>query len=268
LSADDFVLTLWTNDVALARQADGADIQRIGVDLETFGKAERQRGLGTWISPHTEGDLSAIGAAVTRAELFVRVNPLNPDTPREVEAVLARGARTVMLPMVTCLTEAAEFATIVSGRAHIVLLIERREAVERLADLVQVAGVDEVHIGLNDLALSMGLANRWLVLAGDTVAKAAGCVRAAGLRFGFGGLGRAGDDSLPIPSDLVYAEYARTGATAALVSRSFHGSAAMALGAEVCRARQRLAYWRSRPAADLTAAHDELGRRAVRLTGW
>ena len=254
--------------MALARQADGADIQRVGVDLEWIGKFERQRGLGTWISPHTEDDLSAIGATLTRAALFVRVNPVNPDTPREVEAVLALGAHTVMLPMIASGREAADFAALVAGRAHIVLLVERREAVDRLDDLIRVNGIDEVHIGLNDLALSLGLPNRWLVLAGDIMAEASARVRQAGLRFGFGGLGRAGDDGLPIPSDLVYAEYARTGATAALVSRSFFASPDIDLAAEVARARERLAYWKNRPAEDLASAHAELGRRALQLTRW
>ena len=48
---DDVVLTLWTNDPALARRADDAGIDRVGIDLDRLGKAERQQGLNTGSRP-------------------------------------------------------------------------------------------------------------------------------------------------------------------------------------------------------------------------
>ena len=39
-----FRLTLWTADAALAARADAAGVDRIGVDLDRLGKAERQAG--------------------------------------------------------------------------------------------------------------------------------------------------------------------------------------------------------------------------------
>jgi hypothetical protein len=240
----------------------------VGVDLERLGKRDRQGGRGTWISPHTEHDLHAVGAALARASLFARVNPLNPRTRREVAAVLAAGAQVLMLPMVASRDQAARFVDLVAGRALVVLLVERVEALACLSALVAVAGVGEVHIGLNDLALSLGLSNRWLALADDRLVEAGICVRAAGLRFGLGGIGRVDDDRLPVPSDLVYAEYARTGARAALLSRSFFQSADMDLAAEVERSRRRLARWCATAPEHIAAAHAELGRRATQAAGW
>jgi 2-keto-3-deoxy-L-rhamnonate aldolase RhmA len=265
-----FVLTLWTADPALARSADAAGVDRIGVDLERLGKSRRQQGRGTWISPHTERDLERVRSALASARLFARINPVHAGTRREVEAVLAAGAEVLMLPMVAEAREAAHLVDAVAGRARVVLLVERVEALERLVELVAVDGVDEVHVGLNDLALSLGLPNRWLVLAGDAVADAGRRVREAGLRFGLGGIGRVDDRDLPVPADLVYAEYARTGATAALVSRSFLASVtgADALAAEVARARARLAAWRGRSPAELDAAHAELARHARLAPAW
>ena len=196
------------------------------------------------------------------------MNPLNPDSPREVESVIARGVEVVMLPMVIEPDEARRFAALVDGRATLVLLVEHADALANLPELVRVEGVDEVHIGLNDLALSLGLRNRWLALAGDLAVDAAAVVRGAGLPFGLGGIGRAGDTGLPVPSDLVYAEFARTGATGALVSRSFFRMGETAVAAEIARARSALAEWRRRPAADLAAAHAELGRCAERAACW
>ena len=259
---------MWTRDADQARAADAAGIDRVGVDLERNGKLERQRGLGTWVSPHVEEDLERIAAELRNARLFARVNPVHAGSKREVDSVLARGVEVLMLPMTMDAEQAHRFADAVSGRATAVLLVEHVDALRRLPEIVEVEGIDEVHIGLNDLALSLGLPNRWLVLAGDLAAEAGVVIRSAGLRFGLGGIGRAGDERLPVPSDLVYAEYARTGATAALVSRSFLRAGGDDLAAEVARARRALARWHSSSAAELAAAHAELGRRAAVADCW
>ena len=263
-SADTFVLTLWTDDPELARRADAAGVERIGVDLERLGKAERQHGLGTWISRHTVADAARVGAALDHAALFARVDPLNESSPAEVETLLACGAQVLMLPMVMSSEEADSFVEMVAGRALIVLLVEHVDALRRLDQLVAVDGVDEVHIGLNDLAISLGVRNRWLALAGDLALEAGATVRASGKRFGLGAIGRAGDRALPVPADLVYAEYARTGASAALVSRSFFACAPADLTSEIRRVREQLAAWMTRSPAELAAAHAELGLRAAR----
>jgi hypothetical protein len=265
---DAFVLTLWTDDPDLARRADAAGVQRIGVDLERLGKSERQRGRRTWISPHTIDDLAAIRPVLSRARLFARVNPLHADSKDEVAAVLAAGVEVIMLPMVASAHQAATFTALVDGRALVVLLVECKEAVDRLRDLVAIEGVDEIHLGLNDLALSLGLANRWLVLANELVSLAASRVLGAGLRFGLGGIGRVDDETLPIPSDLIYAEYARTGANAALLSRSFTGGLAGDLTLEVARVHERIAAWRGRDPLALAEAHAQLARRAGELATW
>lgn len=267
--ADDFALSLWTSDVEIARTADRAGVDRIGVDLESLGKAERQRNRKTWISPHTPADLRAVGAVLERAQLFVRVNPLHHDSRLEVETVIAAGAQVIMLPMVADADEAARFVDLVNGRATVTLLVERKEAVDGIDALTAVDGVSEVHVGLNDLALSLALPNRWLVLAGDLIRTVAARVRHAGLRFGLGGIGRAGDDTLPIPSDLVYAEYARTGAASALLARSFYADIEPDRWAsEIARSRARLAHWRACSPEALAAAHAELGVRAQRVASW
>jgi hypothetical protein len=238
------------------------------VDLERIGKLERQRGRGTWISPHVEDDLDRLREVLRHARLFARVNPLHADSKREVESVLARGAEVVMLPMTMDADQARRFVALVGGGATAVLLVEHADALRRLPEIVQVEGVDEVHLGLNDLALSLGLPNRWLVLAGELAAEAGATVRGAGRRFGLGGIGRPGDEGLPVPSDLVYAEYARTGATGALISRSFFNGGHTSLAADVTRAREALARWYDRPQAELAAAHAELGRRAAAAGAW
>jgi hypothetical protein len=267
-SADDLALTLWTDDPELARRADAAGVDRIGVDLERLGKRERQGGRGTWISGHRIESLERVAGVLEDARPFARIDPPHDGTAAQVEEVIARGARVVMLPMVADRAEAEAFTAAVGGRAHTVLLVERREAVDRIEELAHAEGVDEIHLGLNDLALSLGLANRWQALAGDLARRVGAAVRASGRRFGLGGIGSPGSDHLPIPAELVYAELALTGATATLLSRSFMGGSGGDLAGRVGAAREAMAAWRRRPPAALEAAHAELARRAAGVSEW
>lgn len=266
----EFVLTLWTADPELAVRADEAGIDRVGVDLERLGKAERQAGLGTWISPHTLDDLAAVGAALRRARSFVRVNPLNPDSEEEIERVLGRGAQVVMLPMFTTAEEVSEFVRLLAGRAEPVLLVEQRAAIDRIDEIVSVSGVREIHIGLNDLALDMGAANRFAVLLSEEVERVSEATLRAGLRFGLGGLGRVDDPTLPIRGDLLYAQHVRLGSTAALVSRRFGAADAdpRALSSAIRAMRERLAHWQAGGSDAIAAAHRELGRVTAAAGVW
>jgi HpcH/HpaI aldolase/citrate lyase family len=269
-AASGFILTLWTADAALATRADAAGIDRIGVDLERLGKRARQRGRGTWISPHSEEDLAAVGAALSRAELFARTDPLHDGTAGQVERLLELGAEVLMLPMFRTAEEVERFVALVDGRARVVLLLETTEAAGHADEIASVPGVEEIHLGLNDLSIEMRLANRFSLLATDLAAEVAEAVTARGVRFGAGGIGRVGDAGLPVPGDLVYAQFARLGASAALISRSFlaHCPEGLDLGHEVRRSRERLAEWACRPADELDAARRELSERAGAAAGW
>jgi hypothetical protein len=265
-----FVLTLWTDDPSLAARADEAGIDRVGIDIEVLGKAERQRGLGTWISPHAIEALPELRAALPRSQLFARTNPVHAGTTAEVEALLAAGVEVLMLPMFSSAEEVDQFSAIVGGRAEIVLLLELAAAAEAIDEILEVEDVSEVHIGINDFTLDLGLPNRFLALTHDLTAHVSDRVRAAGRRFGIGGIGRVDDDSLPVESDLIYAQYARLGATAALVSRAFLGpdAASVDLPAEVARARERLASWFGRNDDELLRARDRLAEAAAGSGRW
>ena len=147
------------------------------------------------------------------------------------------------------------------------LLVETAAALAAVADLAAVTGVDEIHVGLNDLALSLGLATRWQALAGDRLLEAARAVRAAGRRFGFGGIGGVLDDALPIPADLIYAEYARVGATAALVARAFPDDRRPG-PRDWPRPRPARVLADSASPTALAAAHAELARARRRADAW
>lgn len=252
-------LTLWTADIAVARNAAAAGVDRIGVDLETLGKQSRQHGHSTWISRHGLSDLDRLRHVVGEAMLFARCNPLHPQSADEIASCLARGAKVLMLPNFTgadCLTR---FVELVDGRAIVVPLVERVAAVRVIATMPNL-GLSEFHVGLNDLSIELGMPNRLRVLAMPVLDEISTEAKAAGLRFGLGGLARAGDTCLPVPADLIYAQHARLGASGALIARSFHANALdeRELAREVFALRGRLEDWRGASQNDLEAARDKL----------
>lgn len=209
-----------TNDPAFARRCDELEGIRVFVDLERLGKAERQAGRDTFISNHTVDDVASVRAQVRRNRLMVRVNPLNPGSAVEVEAVLAGGADLLMLPMFSRAAQVREFASLVAGRAAVVLLVETACAVDCLAEWIGTPGLQEVYVGLNDLHLSLGLRFMFEPLAQGLVDRISRDVRRQGLKFGFGGIARM-DEGL-LPGRDVLAEHLRLGSSSVILSRTFH----------------------------------------------
>src|SRR5687767_8291754 len=74
-AAPSVVLTLWTDDPAVASAADRAGVDRIGPDLERLGKRERQPDPTFWLSPHGEESLPQLRRSIGRGALFARTNP-------------------------------------------------------------------------------------------------------------------------------------------------------------------------------------------------
>jgi citrate lyase beta subunit len=241
-----FVLTFWTDDPERAREADAAGVDRIGLDLERIGKRERQADPALWQTTHEEGSLARIGRSLARARLFARTNPPHEGWSEEAERLIAAGAEVLMLPAFRSAGEVGEALAVVGDRALLVPLVETAEALADVRAIASLDGLREAHFGLNDLAIGMRLANRFDVLARPELERAAHVLADAGLRVGVGGIGRALDDSLPIPSDRIYAQYPRLRASAALIARSFFAGlepGPAALAAAVAAARERLAYW-------------------------
>jgi hypothetical protein len=262
---EEFCLTLITNDLGLAASADRAGVNRIGIDLECLGKAERQPGEDARLSRHNWDDLSRISKCIHHADLFVRMNPIHAGTEAEIETALDLGARALMLPNFRTAGEAATFVRAVRGRARVSILVEMAPAVVRIREILDVRGIDEVMLGLNDLHLQFGVANHFEVLASPLVDVLAAEVLRKGIPLAIGGVGRVGDTAMPVPTDLVYAQYPRLGATGAWLSRSFVNSALSPgdFQPAVLALRGRLNEWAASPAEDLEHARTELARHAA-----
>jgi hypothetical protein len=261
---DDFTLTLFTNNPQLAEQADRAGVDRIGLDLERIGKDERQGKLATWISNHKETELAAIGARLTHAQLFVRTNPIHSGSRSEIQRLIEAGAEVLMLPMFTTVDEVSSFVNCISGRARSVLLLETADAARAVQAIVRHGGFDEIHIGLNDLYLSLGLNNHFELLASEAMESLCRSLHTARIRYSFGGIGRVGDNDLPIPSDLIYAQYPRLRGSGALISRAFFGSDALEIdwSLEISRTRDCLREMGARPRDFIEAKRVLLSEKA------
>lgn len=208
-----------TNSPRVAALADRAGVDRIFVDLETVGKQLRQGGMNTVQSDHTLADIRRVRPAVQRAELLVRVNPIYDWSREEIDAAIDAGADALMLPYFHTPAQAERFVHCVDGRARTILLVETPEAVEHLDDILALPGIDECHIGLNDLHLGYHRKFLFELLADGTVDRIADKFKARGIPFGIGGIARLGRGILP--AEHILAEHIRLGSQAVILSRSF-----------------------------------------------
>ena len=208
-----------TNDLQVALIAEKYGVDRIWIDLETIGKEERQYGKDTVISHHTVEDIARIKPHLSKSEMLVRINPWYDGSRKEIDDVIHAGAEIVMLPYWKTPEEIKKFLAAVNGRARTMLLLETKEADECLDQVLRLPGIDEIHIGLNDLHLSYGLDFMFELLTNGTVERLCRKIAAKGIPYGFGGIARIGHGT--IPAEKIILEHYRLEPTRANLSRSF-----------------------------------------------
>ena len=214
-----------TNRPEIAQIAESAGVDRIFVDMEYIGKSDRQGGMDTVQSHHTLEDVKKISKAIKKAELLVRVNPIHEasseytSSKEEIDGAIANGANIVMLPFFKTINEVKEFISYVDGRAKTMLLLETPEAVEIIDDILDIKGVDEIFIGLNDLSLGYGKKFMFELLAEGTVENLCFKFKKKGIPYGFGGIAALGKGMLP--AEKIITEHYRLGSTCVILSRSF-----------------------------------------------
>ena len=210
-------------DVALIAEQNGVD--RIFVDMEYIGKAERQGNLDTVQNHHTIHDISVLRNVLTRSELLVRVNPIHEKTSEydsseeEIDAAINAGADIIMLPFFKTVAEVQRFLKIVDGRTRTMLLLETPEAVEVLDEILAVPGIDEIHIGINDLSIGYRKSFMFELLTDGTVEMLCRKIRRKGIFYGFGGIASLGRGL--VPAELIIKEHYWLGSQMAILSRSF-----------------------------------------------
>lgn len=248
-------------------------VARIFMDQEVLGKAERQGHLDTHKAAHSLEEIAAVAGVLKRAELMVRLNPLNLHTHEEIQAALDHGAQRLMLPMFTSRADVELFLTLVDGRVPVTFLVETPQSLVRMPDWLPLLkrGRDEVHIGLNDLSLGMGLNFLFEPLANRLLDPSAELLGEREIAWGVGGVARIGQGALP--AETVLGEHVRLGSRWVILSRAFHQGASSSaellqtldFPAEIAKLREAEAEWRRADAAALMANQQRLARLAYQI---
>ena len=214
-----------TNKPEIAQIAESSGVDRIFVDMEYIGKTERQGGLDSVKNHHTVEDVRRMKQAVESAEVLVRVNPIHEATgeytssEQEINDVIRAGADIIMLPYITSVQQVKDFVRYVGGRVKTMPLIETPESAEAIDEILEIDGIDEIYIGLNDLSLGYHKKFMFELLADGTVEGLCLKCKLKGIPYGFGGVASLGKGMLP--SEYVIREHYRLGSTCAILSRSF-----------------------------------------------
>lgn len=214
-----------TNNPNIAKIAENAGVDRIFVDMEYIGKDKRQAGLDTVKSHHTVEDIKQIRSQISKAELLVRINPIHKKSEEyigsfeEIDKAISAGADILMLPMFKTVEEIKMFINYVNGRAKTMLLLETSEAAAIIDDIVEIKGIDEIHIGLNDLHLALHKEFMFELLIDGTVENLCKIISEKHIPYGFGGIARLGYGDLP--AEYIITEHYHLKSSRVILSRSF-----------------------------------------------
>ncbi len=214
-----------TNRPDIAQIAESSGVDRIFVDMEYIGKADRQGGMDSVQNHHTVEDVRTVRQAVQSAEVLVRVNPIHSassdycSSEQEIDDVIRAGADIIMLPFITDVSQVRVFLRMVDGRVKTMPLIETPQSVEQMDEILSLEGIDEIYIGLNDLSLGYHMKFMFELLANGTVEELCLKSKLRNIPYGFGGIASLGKGMLP--SEYIIREHYRLGSTCAILSRSF-----------------------------------------------
>ena len=218
-----------TNKPWVAKIAEGAGVDWIFVDMEWIGKGVRQGGLDTVQNYHTFEDVRVIKSAVSKAKVLTRINPIHknvvgyPDSEEEINQTIAAGADIIMLPFFKRIEEVETFIQIVekgknrhNKEVKTCLLLETPESANLLEQIVDIPGINMIHIGLNDMHLALGMKFMFQVLTDGLVDKWSKIIKSKGIQFGFGGLASLKGGA--VPGEMILKEHYRLGSQQVILS--------------------------------------------------
>lgn len=214
-----------TNQPEIAQIAEAAGVDWIFVDMEFIGKDVRQKGLDTVQNHHTFEDIVRIKKSVHQAKVIVRVNPIHearPDYPSskdEIEAHHCRRSRHRDATLFQKSGRSEQVLAIRERKGKTCLLVETPESALQIDKILELVGVDMVHIGLNDLHLALGMKFMFELLADGTVDWLSEKIKKKGIPFGFGGIAKLEGGALPGAE--VLKEHYRLGSSMVIIGRSF-----------------------------------------------
>jgi 2-keto-3-deoxy-L-rhamnonate aldolase RhmA len=210
-----------TSNPLQAHAADKSGVEYIMIDLERDGKVERQKNMDTLISNHTFTDISKVKSKIKRAKALVRINPISLNSKQEIDKAIEHGADALMLPMFRSEMEVSEYIKLINNRVEAHLLLETSTAVARIDQILNITGIQKIHIGLNDLHIEFKLDFMFELFQGGIIEYLCERISKAGIEFGIGGIARSSSLSLVDPK-LIMCEHARLGSSQVILSRDFN----------------------------------------------
>lgn len=208
-----------TNVAEIASHAISCGADRIVIDLESRGKDIRQSGKTQ--KPHALKDIIEVRRKLPGAFITVRINPIQySGTSEEIKFLIDHGADQIMLPYFHQLGEAEMFLSLVNGKSSACLLVETVKSLALIQELISWKEADEFYLGLNDLAIELGLDFPFKTLSGGFIADAVTALNSSSSTFGFGGL--APIDSGLVNGSAILGELLRHQASTVFLSRDFH----------------------------------------------
>lgn len=97
--------------------------------------------------------------------------------------------------------------------------METPEAADLLDQIVEIDGIDMIHIGLNDMHLALKMKFMFQLLTDGSVDKWTRIIAQKGIMYGFGGLASLNGGT--VPGRMILKEHYRLGSQMVIVSRAF-----------------------------------------------
>lgn len=234
---------LFSHDPKYASAAVAAGVDRVVVDWEWRGKAERQAGWNTQINRGTADDLRAMHAAAGD-RVICRINN-DADRVAECRLAIDTGAGEVWLPMVRSIGEVEACLAGIDGRARLGVMVETREAM-RLGRALSQLPLARAYIGLHDYYIDGGSTGLFEPIVDGTLDRFRDDYPGP---IGFAGITRPGGGN-PIPQRLLLAAMARLSCAFGVARRGFLadvpirelGTAIDEIATEMARQRSRAAH--------------------------
>lgn len=213
-----------TNKTEIAKIAENYGTDTIFVDMEFIGKHERQKNLNSVKSNHSIEDVINLRKVINKSNLMVRVNPIHNiksfmSNKEEINLVVDAGADSIMLPYFKTVSDVECFLSLVNKRCKTILLLETSQAVAKLDKILSLEGIDQVHIGINDLSLCYNKKFMFELFSDGIIQDITNKLKLNNIKFGIGGIGALGKGL--VDSELIIKEHYRLGSSAAILSRSF-----------------------------------------------
>jgi len=208
-----------TNDPSVASIAGSCGIERVMIDLELMNKKERQGNLDTFITTHCPEDIVSIREAAPDCELLVRLNPLHAGSKNEIDHAIKSGADFIMQPYFRTADEVKRFVGLIDSRCSFIPLVEHIDALDHIEAILDVQGITEAYLGLNDLNISRGGKFMFKAFPDGLVDQFADAAKARHIPFGIGGIGPI--EKSKLPAELILSEHKRVGSTCIILGRAF-----------------------------------------------